>query len=85
MLEQVDLRNYLDNQLIEAVSAGGESGKYARTLDFEWVKHLQSQCVEAGISFTFHQTGSYIKKDGRVYHIPREHQHSQAKKAGLDI
>lgn len=85
MLEQVDLRNYLDRQVIEAVSAGGESGKSARTLDFEWVKHLQNQCIDAGIPFKFHQTGSYLKKDGRVYHIPREHQHSQAEKAGLDI
>ncbi len=84
MIERIDLTPYLDSTLIEAVSAGGESGKYARPLDFDWVKDLKEQCVSSHIPFTFHQTGSYLRKDGRIYHIPREHQHSQAKKAGLD-
>lgn len=85
MLEQVNLRDYLDPALIEGVSVGGESGKYARPLDFNWVIDIHNQCREAGIPFRFHQTGSYLIKDGKQYHIPREHQHSQAKKAGLDF
>lgn len=84
MLERVDLRPYLDPRLIEEVSAGGESGKYARPLDFEWVVDLRQQCVDAGVPFCFHQTGSLLIKDGRTYHIPREHQHSQARKAALN-
>lgn len=84
MLEKVDLRQYLDPELIEEVSVGGESGKYARDLDFDWVLDLHRQCLERGVPFCFHQTGSYIIKDGRRYHIPREHQHSQARKAGLN-
>ena len=84
MLEQIDLNKYLDRNKIEEVSAGGESGKYARTLDFDWVIDLHGQCAAAGVPFSFHQTGSYLRKDGRVYNIPREHQHSQAKKAGLN-
>ena len=84
MLEQVNLRKYLNPSLIEEVSVGGESGKYARPLDFRWVLDMQAQCRESGIPFNFHQTGSYLIKDGRQYHIPREHQHSQAKKAGLN-
>ena len=81
MIERVDLRRYLDPKLIEEVSVGGESGKYARALDFEWVRDMYRQCREAGVPFSFHQTGSYLIKDGRTYRIPREHQHSQAKKA----
>lgn len=84
MLGQVDLSSYLDPDLIEEVSVGGESGKYARPLQFEWVLDLHRQCVGAGVPFSFHQTGSYLVKNGRQYHIPREHQHSQARKAGLN-
>ena len=85
MIERMDLTPYLIPSLIKEVSVGGESGKYARPLDFDWVKELQSQCTEHNISFTFHQTGSYLKKDGRIYNIPREHQHSQARKANLNV
>ena len=85
MIEKIDLSKYLNHELIEDVSVGGESGKYARPLDFDWVLDMQRQCRDAGVPFNFHQTGSYLIKDDRQYHIPREHQHSQAKKAGLDI
>ena len=85
MIERIDLSPYLDPQRIEEVSVGGESGKYARPLDFNWVLNLREQCVAAGVPFNFHQTGSYLIKDGRKYHIPRSHQHSQARKANLDF
>lgn len=84
MLENMNLADYLDLTLVEEVSVGGESGKYARPLDFSWVLDLRHQCDKAGVPFSFHQTGSHFVKDGRQYHIPREHQHSQAKKAGLN-
>ncbi|MDE6266282.1 MAG: phage Gp37/Gp68 family protein [Muribaculaceae bacterium] len=84
MLRQIDLSKYLDPDIIEQVSVGGESGKYARPLNYDWVLDMHAQCKDAGIPFNFHQTGSYLIKDGRQYHIPREHQHSQARKAGLD-
>lgn len=84
MLERMELSAYLDPCLVEEVSVGGESGQYARPLDYGWVLDLHGQCACAGVPFTFHQTGSYLIKDGRRYHIPREHQHSQARKAGLN-
>ena len=84
MLSRVDLRSYLDSKLIEEVSVGGESGKYARTLDFDWVIDMRNQCIDADIPFCFHQTGSYLLKDGRIYRIPRAYQHVQARKAGLN-
>ncbi len=84
MLGKVDLRRYLDPKLIEEVSVGGESGKYARALDFDWVLDVRNQCVDANIPFCFHQTGSYLIKNGRCYRIPRQYQHSQARKAALN-
>lgn len=84
MLERVDLRPYLDPSMIEEVSAGGESGKYARPLDYDWVLDLYRQCRDARVPFTFHQTGTHFIKDGRHYTIPRNLQHSQARKAGLN-
>lgn len=84
MLERIDLSGYLDPTKVSEVSAGGESGKYARPLDYNWVLDLHRQCCEARMPFSFHQTGSYLLKDGRLHRIPREHQHSQAKKAGLN-
>lgn len=85
MLEQIDLTKWLDPTLVEEVTAGGESGKYARPLHFDWILNLREQCVNAGVRFVFHQTGSYLVKDDRVYHIPREHQHSQAHKANVNF
>ena len=85
MIEQIDIEKYLKPELIEEVSVGGESGKYARPLDFNWVLNLREQCVQANVPFNFHQTGSYIIKDGKQFHIPRPLQHSQAHKANVDF
>ena len=84
MLEQVNLARWLDPTLIEEVTVGGESGKYARHLNFDWVLKLREQCVANSVGFTFHQTGSYLIKDGHTFHIPREHQHSQARRADIN-
>ena len=84
MIEQINILKYLNRELIEEVSAGGESGKYARPLDFNWVLNLKNQCIEANVPFNFHQTGSYLIKDGKQFHIPRPMQHSQAHRANVD-
>ena len=84
MIEKINLEKYLNPEFIEEVSAGGESGKFARPLDFNWILNLRNQCIEANVPFNFHQTGSYIIKDGKQFHIPRPFQHSQAHKAYVD-
>lgn len=84
MIGPVDLSAYMDDT-IEEVSVGGESGLHARPLDYGWVLALREQCVEKNVPFLFHQTGANLIKDGRQYHIPRCHQHSQAHKAGIDF
>ena len=85
MLEQVNLRPYLSSGRIESVSAGGESGPDARPCDFSWVLDLRAQCVDNSVAFSYHQTGARLIKDGREYLIPRNRQHEQAGKAGLDF
>lgn len=84
LLESVDLSRYLGGW-IEGVVAGGESGNEARLCDFEWVLDIRNQCAERGVPFYFKQTGACFRKDGKVYRIPRRFQHSQARRAGIDI
>lgn len=83
ILEAVDLSAHLDSS-IDEVSVGGESGYYARTCDYRWVLNLREQCVSAGVTFCFHQTGANFVKDGVRYHIKRALQMSQARKANID-
>lgn len=92
MISSVDLRHFFDAYRdsdgkcrIESVSVGGESGPDARVCDYAWVLKLHMQCVDAGVAFSYHQTGAKLKKGGKVYLIPRELQHEQARKAHLDF
>lgn len=83
LLTPIDLSAYLTSE-IEQVSAGGESGEEARQCDYRWILDIREQCVRAGIPFHFHQTGARLLKDGRCFRIPREKQHEQAKRAGIE-
>lgn len=83
LLGPIDLSAHL-GPWYEVVSAGGESGNQARPCDYDWVLAIRRQCIERGISFSFHQTGARFIKDGRLYRIRRPFQHSQARKAGID-
>ena len=83
MLEEIDLSKY-DLSNIDLISVGGESGLDARVIDFDWVRNIHDLCREKGILFYFHQTGANIIVDGKLYKIPRNKQHSQARKAFKD-
>lgn len=84
LLEQINLSQYLTSAIDEVI-VGGESGNDARICNYDWVLNIQKQCMEKNICFHFKQTGAKFVKDGRLYHIKRELQHSQAKKAGIDL
>ena len=73
------------NPSIEEVIVGGESGNNARICDYDWVLDLRSQCIDTKVAFHFKQTGAKFVKDGRLYQIKRQDQHSQAAKAGIDF
>lgn len=83
LLSQINISAYLDES-IEQVTVGGESGPEARVCRFEWILAIREQCIAKDISFTFRQTGAKFVKDGKLFSIPREKQHSQARKAGID-
>ena len=87
MLERINIRPYLKQYggRICSVSCGGESGPEARICDFSWILDTHMQCVEYGVPFHFHQTGARLRRGDKVYEIPREYQHEQAKKAQLDF
>ena len=92
MLTEVDLRPYLreyknaeGRPLIEQVSVGGESGPEARSCHYDWVLDVHAQCAEAGVRFSYHQTGARLIKDGKEFRIPRRRQHEQARKAQLEM
>jgi len=84
ILEKIDLSAYLDTS-IEMVVVGGESGNEARICDYNWILDIRKQCIKYGTDFWFKQTGAYFKKDGQIYRVLRKYQHSQAKKAGINI
>lgn len=84
LLSPVDLSPYLSSE-IRCVTVGGESGKDARVCDYSWVLDIRRQCEAAGVPFRFKQTGANFRKDGKCYRIPRSHQHTQAKAAGIDL
>ncbi|MDD4002558.1 MAG: DUF5131 family protein, partial [Bacteroidales bacterium] len=83
LLEKINLNSYLDSS-IEEVSAGGESGNEARECDYDWILNIREQCIEKDIPFWFHQTGAKLRKNGKLYRIKRQYQHSQARKANIN-
>ncbi|MEA4919470.1 MAG: DUF5131 family protein [Clostridiaceae bacterium] len=85
LLEGINLARYLESGEIKNIVCGGESGLEARPCRYEWVLSLRQQCAVAGIGFYFKQTGAHFVKDGKQYTVPRKLQHSQAKRAGINI
>lgn len=83
LLERIDLSNYL-GPMMEGVVVGGESGEKARVCDYDWILDIRHQCADAGVPFTFKQTGRFFRKDGKLYTIERKHQHAQARRAGIN-
>ena len=83
ILERIDLRAYLDSSIME-VAASGESGAEARVCDYDWILDIRTQCIEKDIPFQFHQTGARLTKDGKLYHVRRRFQISQAYKANIN-
>lgn len=82
----VSIKKYLSSQQIEQVIAGGENYDGSRPLDYQWVKSLYQECVEANITFCFMETGTNFVKDGKTYHLPsKQLQSVMAYKSGLQF
>ena len=85
ILEKINLEPFLKDNSIKMVIVGGESGNEARICDYNWVLEIRNQCIKYGVDFCFKQTGAHFKKENKIYRILRKYQHSQAKKANLNI
>jgi len=83
LLSAIDLTPYLHG--IEHVTVGGETGREARECDYDWVLDIREQCVKAGITFWFKNTGSYFKRDGAVQKNNPFKQNGVAKELGISI
>ena len=84
ILGEIDLSPYLSGK-INRVVAGGESGTSARICNYDWILKIREQCKSNNVKFWFKQTGYRFIKDGKLYLIERKFQHSQARKAGINI
>ena len=84
LLERIDLRPYDIASWVEQVVVGGESGYEARVCNFDWIMELHDICLEQNVSFWFKQTGAKFSKEGKLYNIKRQLQHSQARKAAIN-
>lgn len=82
----VSIKKYIGSGQIEQVIAGGENYDGSRPLNYEWVKFLYEECVDANIRFCFIETGTYFIKDGKTYHLPDKRLQSEmAWKSGLQF
>lgn len=84
IINRIDLSPYLGNWAEEVV-VGGESGYDARPCSYDWVLEIREQCIKHNVSFTFRQTGAKLIKDGVLHKIARQFQHSQARKANINL
>lgn len=85
LLERIDLRPFNIGSWADQIVAGGESGYDGRECNFDWIMELRNLCEEENVSFWFKQTGSKFIKNEKLYRIPRQAQHSQARKAGINF
>lgn len=52
MLEQIDIKKYLQSGKIEQVTCGGESGDNARPCNYDWILNTREQCLRTNTPFT---------------------------------
>ena len=84
LLERINLSSYL-NGGIEHVTVGGETGREARECDYNWVLAIREQCIAAGITFWFKNTGSFFRRDGVIQRVNPFKQNSMAKEFDISI
>lgn len=82
MISPMQIEQYLEG--VELVVAGGESDRYARPMDYDWVLDLRQQCIRKGVPFEFRQCGTHFIKDGKAYTLQKKDLCSQARKANIN-
>jgi len=84
LIGPIQLDKYLKADIVQ-VTVGGEAGKLARDLDYDWVLSIRDECIKHQVNFEFRQVGSYMIKDHVRYSIPRNQLSSQARKANINV
>lgn len=82
VISPINLESWLDG--VELVVVGGESDRFARPLDYDWVLSIREQCVRQNVCFEFRQCGTHFIKDGRAYTLQVKDLCRQARKADID-
>jgi protein gp37 len=81
----VSIGKYLKDVQLEQVICGGENYDGARVCNFDWVKALREECVNADTTFCFIETGTKFVKDGKLYTIDGKRLQSEmAYKSGMN-
>ena len=83
LLGPIDLSAWLD--AVGHVTVGGETGREARACDYDWVLAIREQCVSAGVTFWFKNTGSAFIRGGVLQRVNPYKQGSLAKELGINI
>lgn len=83
LIEQIQIQEYL--QGVELVVVGGESDRYARPLDYDWVLQIREECIKRKVNFEFRQCGTHFIKDEKKYTLNVRQLCSQAKKADINV
>lgn len=82
LIGAIDLESRLDG--VELVVVGGESDKYARPLNYDWVLDIREQCIRKQVHFEFRQCGTHFIKDNKNYTLNVRMLCSQARKANIN-
>ena len=83
LLGAIDLTPYISG--LDHVTVGGETSREARVCDYEWVLAIREQCVKAGVTFWYKNTGSRLRIDGEVRKVNPFKEASMAKELGINI
>ncbi len=83
LIENIDIEKYLDG--FELVVVGGESDKFARPLDYNWVLNIRRQCQNKKVNFEFRQCGTHFIKDGVNYTLQVKDLCKQARLAAINL
>ena len=85
MLEKIDIEKYIEDNKIDCVTCGGESGNNARECNYDWILNTREQCKKYNVQFYFKQTGANFVKNNKRYNVPRYNQMIQANKANINL
>ncbi len=68
LLGLIGLKAWLGKDKVNWLITGGETGRGARPMPTEWVRHLRDQCASAGVPHFFKQQGDWAEDSAESPH-----------------